>query len=278
VVSLVPSLTESMFDLGFGHAVVGITDYCIHPVESLIKLPRLGGTKNPNVEAILDLRPDLVLANWEENQLQTVETLEAYDIPVWVTFPRSVQESLDVLWTLTGLFKSREAAARLQTLELTLEWAKAAATDREPVRYFCPIWYGHTQENIPWLMTFNRKTYSSDLLQILGGENVFADRERRFPLEADLGIASPEEPGERDTRYPRLGFNDVQIAQPDLIVLPDEPFEFGEQHRKLFQEQIPDVPAVSKNRIYLVDGSLITWHGTRLAHSLQELPSLLDSH
>ena len=119
-------MTESMFDLGWGEAVVGITDYCVHPADALGHLPRLGGTKDPNVEALLDLQPELVLANWEENSRQTVEELEAHDVPVWVTFPKTVHQALEVLWTLIGLYHSRQAAIRLQTMELTLDWAISA--------------------------------------------------------------------------------------------------------------------------------------------------------
>ena len=89
VVSLVPSLTESLFELGVGDTVVGVTDYCIHPAERLAGLPRLGGPKNPDIAAIAALQPDLVLANWEENTRQAVEALER-GVPVWVTLPLSV--------------------------------------------------------------------------------------------------------------------------------------------------------------------------------------------
>jgi ABC-type Fe3+-hydroxamate transport system substrate-binding protein len=264
-----------MFDLGLGEAVVGITDYCVHPTEQLTHLPRIGGTKNPNVDAILDLKPDLVLANWEENRRHSVESLEAYDVPVWVTFPKTVLQAMEVLWTMVGLFHNREAAVRLQTLELTLDWAVSAASERTAVRYFCPIWFEQTQDGHPWWMTFNRHTYAHDLMQLLGGENVFAERERRYPLKADLGLGPPEEPGERDTRYPRLSLSELQSAQPDIVLLPDEPFAFNESNRDFLRDNLQDSPAVEKDRIHLVDGSLITWYGTRLARALQELPNLL---
>lgn len=275
VVSLVPSMTESMFDLGFGNAVVGVTDYCIHPAESLAEMPRVGGPKTPNIDAILDLRPDLILANWEENQRNTVEALEANGMPVWVTFPKSVNEAIEVLWTLTGLFHSREAAVRIQTLELTLEWASSAASEKTPIRYFCPIWYSQDQDEIPWWMTFNRHTYAHDLLEILGGENLFADRQRRYPLQADLGIIEAEDPGERDTRYPRLIIDEVRLANPEIILLPDEPFPFEDDHNTLLCASLADIEAVKNNRIHRLDGTLITWHGTRLARALREIPSLL---
>ncbi len=276
IVSLVPSLTESLFDLGFGAAVVGITDYCVHPARALSGLPRLGGPKNPRVDEIIALKPDLVIANQEENTPQVVEALEKAGIFVWVTFPRTVAQALDVLWTLVGLFQSKSAATQLQGLEMALDWVKNAVRERPPVRYFCPIWFEKRSNGQPWWMTFNRHTYAHDLLQILGGENVFAERQRRYPLEADLGLAQAQEPGGRDTRYPRLGLDEICAADPEMILLPDEPFAFDETHRQEMLTLFKSTRAVQQGRVHLIDGSLITWHGTRLGRALQILPSLFD--
>jgi iron complex transport system substrate-binding protein len=269
-------MTESLFELGLGAAVVGVTDYCLHPAEAVARLPRLGGTKNPRLADILALQPDLVLANWEENTRSTVEALEAAGTAVWVTFPRTVLESLDVLWKLAELFRSQEANIRLRTLEMTLDWTISAVDERRTVRYFCPIWQEITQSGQPWWMTFNRQTYPSDLLLLIGGENVFAERERRYPLGADLGQEAAQEPGERDTRYPRVTVEEVIAAQPEAILLPDEPFAFGEQHSRQIAELLRETPAVQKNCIFSIDGSLITWHGTRLARALRDLPAVLE--
>jgi iron complex transport system substrate-binding protein len=276
VVSLVPSMTESLFELGLGSALVGVTDYCVHPAEAVAGLPRLGGPKNPRVKDILDLQPDLVLANWEENTRPTVEALEAAGTAVWVTFPHTVLESLDVLWKLAELFRSPEANIRIRTLEMTLDWTISAVDERRVVRYFCPIWQEVTQTGKPWWMTFNRQTYPSDLLLLIGGENVFAERERRYPLGADLGFEAAQEPGERDTRYPRITVDEVAAAQPEVILLPDEPFAFGEEHSLQIAELLGETPAVKNNCVYTIDGSLITWHGTRLARALRELPAVLE--
>jgi iron complex transport system substrate-binding protein len=274
VVSLVPSLTESLFDLGLGSAVVGITDYCIYPEEGIQHLPRLGGPKNPHLEAIQMLKPDLVLANQEENTRQAVETLEASGVAVWVTFPRTVRQAMDVLWALAELFRSDTARVRLQTLELTLDWALSAASERRTVRYFCPIWYEETPQ--PWWMTFNHQTYCHDLLHILGGENIFAERERRYPLAADLGLEPPQEAGKRDTRYPRVTLEEILAGQPEVVLLPDEPFAFDQNQRDQLGNWLASTPAAHAGRIYPVEGSLITWHGTRLARALRDLPNLLE--
>ncbi|MCK5428466.1 MAG: ABC transporter substrate-binding protein [Anaerolineales bacterium] len=267
-------MTESLFDLGLGDVVVGITDYCIYPAELLKNLPRVGGTKDASEDEILDLKPDFVIANQEENSRQLVEKLEAAGIRVWVTFPKSVREMLDVLWTLTGIFQSRMAAARLETLELSLELAKSAVIDKRPIRYFCPIWYDKTNKGQPWWMTFNQYTYSHDLLAMVGGLNTFSQRERYHPIEADLGVEQAQDPLKSDTRYPRLSLAEIRVADPEIILLPDEPFSFEHAHRLELEALLADSAAVRNERVYQLDGSLITWHGTRLGRALQELPSL----
>ena len=203
VVSLVPSLTESLFDLGFGSSLVGATDYCVEPAAGVANLQRVGGTKNPRIEDILALKPDLVLANQEENSPQTVQALEAAGINVWVSFPRSVHGAMDVLWVLVGIYRDKQAAIKLETIELSLGWLEQSAVGRIGKRYFCPIWYEAKSSTDQWWMTFNQNTYCHDLLRLCGGENVFAWRERRYPLKADLGLAASADPTGRDTRYPR---------------------------------------------------------------------------
>lgn len=269
VVSLVPSITESLFDLGFGSAVVGITDYCVHPAGRLEGLHRIGGPKTPRIEDILALKPELVAANMEENPITVVEALEEAGIKVWVTFPQTVRQSLDVLWSLVGLFQSRPAAIRLETLELTVEWAESALEDRKPWRYFCPIW----QDEAGW-MTINRLTYVNDVLRLMGGENVFAERNYHNPpalKDIPGGLAKDAEP---PIRYPRVTLADLSDTAPDVIILPSEPYAFGKAEQQRLNELLPEIPAIRRGRIHCIDGSLITWHGTRLARTLRELPIL----
>jgi len=278
VVSLVPSLTESMFDLGFGDSLVGITDFCTNPKEALGAVAPIGGPKDPRIQEILALKPDLVLADWEENTRSSVAELDAAGLAVWVTYPSTVRESLEILWTLSRLFNSQQAQLKLQMLEVTLEWTISALAETKPVRYFCPVWYDQTENNLDWWMTFNRFTYCHDLLGLFGLKNVFADRKRRHPLAADLGLGPAEDMDGLDTRYPRVSLDELRDEQIELILLPDEPFNFDESHRKLLQDMLGETPAVKNERVLLVDGSLITWHGTRLALALRELPALLDLH
>ncbi len=272
VVSLVPSVTDSLFEFGLGGHLVGVTDFCQPSEGDMARLKRVGGTRSPEIDAILDLKPDLVIANMEENSRESVEALEAAGLKVWVTFPRTVQGALDLLWTFTSLFRANEPAAKIKALEVSLDWAARAAEDGQRLRVFCPIWMEATADAEPWFMTFNRDTYAHDLLASCGGENVFADRDRRYPLAADLGRAEAEDPGDRDVRYPRVTLAEIRQAEPEVILLPDEPFGFDETHEGKITGWLSETPAVRNGRVHRIDGSLITWHGTRLGRALAELP------
>jgi ABC-type Fe3+-hydroxamate transport system substrate-binding protein len=276
IVSLVPSLTESIFDLGAGDRLVGVTDYCRPPETEQPPLQRVGGTKSPDVETIALLKPDLILANKEENDRQAIEALLEAKLPVWLTFPQSVEQAMDVLWGLVNLLRIPESAARLESLQISLEWTTRAGLPGNARRVFCPIWQEeHAQVGL-WWMTFNRHTYCHDLLAGCGGENVFADRERRFPLDADLGLQKPETDRQGDVRYPRVTVNEVIEAAPEVIFLPSEPYAFDEHDAVEIKRIFAKTPAVRDDRVHLIDGSLITWHGTRLALALAELPPYLQ--
>jgi ABC-type Fe3+-hydroxamate transport system substrate-binding protein len=276
IVSLVPSLTDSLFDLGAGDRLVGITDYCIPPEADQAHLVRLGGPKSPDVEAILELKPDLILANREENEPQTIKALEDAGLRVWLTFPQSVEQAMDVLWGLVNLLRIPEAAARLKNLQISLEWTAKAIPSGDPPRVFCPIWQEAHDRAGTWWMTFNRHTYCHDVLARCGGENVFAERERRYPLEADLGLEAPSTEAIGDTRYPRVTVREVIDAAPEIVFLPSEPYAFSEQEAEVIQDLLAGTPAVRDGNVHHIDGSLITWHGTRLARALAELPTYLQ--
>lgn len=271
VVSLVPSVTESLFDLNLGSRLIAITDYCKYPEAGLAGLPRVGGTKNPDVQCIIALKPDMVITNVEENRLPDVEALQAADVPVWVTYPRTVSEAINLLWDMMRVFDEASMVPRVRLIEQTMDWVVGLSKSHEdnPTRVFAPIW-------LDPLMTFNADTYVHDLLRVCGGLNVFAERQRQYPLKADLGEADPLPPEKTeglDIRYPRITLDEVVAAQPDVILLPSEPFEFTEAHVPMFAAL--DVPAAHKKRIHLVDGALLTWHGTRLAYALNTFPALL---
>jgi ABC-type Fe3+-hydroxamate transport system substrate-binding protein len=273
VVSLVPSVTESMFDLNLGSRLIAVTDYCVYPPEGVARLPKIGGTKNPDVQRIIDMRPELVIANQEENRKEDVEDLQAAGIPVWVTFPRTVRDAMNLLWNIMYVFEETSMVPRVRLIEQTLDWVEGISRAKEDrvCRVFAPIWHDP-------LMTFNADTFAHDLLFVCGGTNVFAERERQYPLSADLGKTEPYNADDprvsgRDTRYPRITLEEVTEAQPDVILLPSEPFHFTESHIPQFAAL--DVPAARNNRIHLIDGSLLTWHGTRVAYALNAIPELM---
>lgn len=274
VVSLVPSYTASLFDLGLGDSLVGITDYCVYPSEGVEKLPRVGGPKNPRLEQIQQLQPDLVLANREENTRDAVEALAGAGVPVWVTFPTTVRSALKDLWAMASLFRSELAMERTRSIERSLEWAEMTATGQPPVRYFCPIWEDRLETGERWWMTFNEQSYSSDVLSLFGGVNIFAGRQRRYPLLAELGHAVAEEPGERDTRYPRVSLAEIVNAQPEVILLPDEPFLYTDRHADEMTQLFAQTPAGQQGRVHRIDGTWIHWPGTRVAIALTEMPAL----
>ncbi|HML21780.1 MAG TPA: helical backbone metal receptor [Aggregatilinea sp.] len=271
VVSLVPSLTESLFDLDLGQRLVGVTAYCVRPLSGVQLLPRVGGTKNPDIEAIVRLGPDLVLMNDEENRREDAESLQAADIPVWVTGPRSIADVLNLLWTIMDVFDHTVMVPRVHEIERAYDYTLAATRNAPLVPTFAPIWRD------PW-MTFNADTYAHDVLRVCGGVNVFADRERQFPLAADLGEGDPlpaDDPqvAGRDRRYPRISLDEVVAAQPELVLLPDEPYAFTAENADAIRAL--DIPAARSGRVHLIDGSLLTWHGTRAAYALRDLPALI---
>jgi ABC-type Fe3+-hydroxamate transport system substrate-binding protein len=248
IVSLIPSTTETLCRLGLSDALVGVTAYCVEPREVVRTKTKVGGEKNPDLDAIRALAPDLVIANVEENVREHVVTLRAWGIPVWVTYPRTVAEGLTMIRELGEVTGARAAAAALlDEIAPLYEQVRATSATRVPVSVFYPIWRG------PW-MTIGGDTYVHDMLALCGGANVF-------------GAA---------VRYPTVSLEEVAALRPEVILLPDEPFRFRRIHVRDF-EPYGDVPAVRDHRIHLVDGRLCSWHGPRVAEALRKLPEILRS-
>jgi len=248
IVSLVPSITETLCALGLADALAGITVYCVEPHAIVSGKTRIGGEKNPDLEKIRRLEPDLVIANIEENLRDHVETLRSWSIPVWVTYPRTVAEGIQLIADLGAVTSTEARAAEiLGQIEPLYDRVVSAAARRPPVAVFYPIWRG------PY-MTINRDTYIHDMLRVCGARNVFAER--------------PE-------RYPTVTLDEMAARRPAVILLPDEPFRFRRAHLADFAGYV-DVPAVRGGRIHLVDGKPFSWHGPRIAEALRTLPRLID--
>lgn len=246
IVSLIPSTTEALCALGLADALVGVTAYCREPAAVTRTKTRVGGEKDPDLDRIRALAPDLVIANIEENVAAHVETLRGWGVPVWVTYPRTVDASLAMLRELGEVTGARAAAAAmLAELEPLVARVRATVAVRRPVPVFYAIWRN------PY-MTIGPDTYAHDVLALCGAANIFGD--------------APE-------RYPAVTLEAVAARRPGVIVLPDEPFRFRAIHVRDF-DAFPDVPAVREGRVVLVDGKPFTWHGPRLAEALRTLPPL----
>jgi ABC-type Fe3+-hydroxamate transport system substrate-binding protein len=249
IVSLVPSITETLCHLGLADQLVGVTVYCVAPPDVVRTKTRIGGEKDPDLTAIRALRPDLVVANVEENLREHVETLRGWGIPVWVTYPRTVAAGLAMISELGQITGSdRRAEAILADLEPLYARVRAASARRRPVPVFYPIW------RQPW-MTIGADTYIHDLLAVCGARNVF---------------------GDEATRYPTVTLEEVAARRPEVIVLPDEPFRFRRVHLDDFTPYA-DVPAVRARRIHFVDGKPFSWHGPRVGQALCTLPALFGA-
>ncbi len=269
VVSLVPSDTLTLFDLGLGAAVVGRTDYCELPAEAS-RLPSVGGTKNPRLDAIFDLEPDLVIANQEENTKSDLEAIAQRGFRVWVAFPKRVAEGLAHMARLARIFRVEHDAGPRDLVKrgyAALREAEAAQAGRAPVPTFCPIW-------MKPLMTIHGDTYISDALALAGARNVFADRERRYPLAADLRGAEPAPAEGRDTRYPRVTEAEVVARAPEIVLLPDEPHPFSDEDAAVFRAL--DVPAAKRGAVVRCSGKDLCWYGSRAVEGLARVRALVD--
>jgi ABC-type Fe3+-hydroxamate transport system substrate-binding protein len=242
IVSLVPSVSETVWRLGAGDRLVGVTRYCTEPPEAR-GIPRCGGTKSPDLDRIAALEPDLVLLSEEENRLEDFDLLVAGGTPVFVSFPRKVDQIADWLRRL-GRAVACEAAAEAAAVEVEQSLrdlrARVARRACRP-RVFCPIW------KRPW-MSFNADTYTHAVLEACGAENVFAAEEARY-CNVTLGEAA--------------------ARRPDLVLLPDEPYPFAEK-------DIPDLgpllaPRGSAGRVRIVDGQALSWYGARTPRGLRAI-------
>jgi len=247
IISLVPSLTDLLFSFGLEHSIVGVTKYCNYPPHARNK-PRLivGGTKNPDFKKIIDLKPDIVLVNEEENQLKHYSKFLELRIPVFVTFPKSVDEALKLFNDLQTLFciPFLSELSKLEQLvnDINQKVSKIPITERKKI--FCPIWKN------PW-MTFNANTYASSIIDVCGGINVFRDETER---------------------YPKITLENIIDKVPDIIVLPDEPYHFKDGDK----EELLKTFSQFKIEIELISGTFHWYSISKMMDALLTLRTLLD--
>ena len=244
LVSLVPSVTEAVAAFGAADALVGVTDWCW--VGAPEHAAKVGGTKNPSIAKVAALRPDLVVVNREENRREDAEALQAAGIPVHVTYPRKVEDVPGMLRDL-GALVDRWAEAERFAGEIEEELGRPAPEPAIPALTL--IW------RKPW-MALGPGTYSDDLLTLTGFTNVLADTPDPYPQVHSEQFRHP-------------GSATAHIAPPGVVLLPTEPYEFGEKDLAAVRELVGDWPALE-----IVDGQLLTWHGVRTATALRTFREL----
>jgi ABC-type Fe3+-hydroxamate transport system substrate-binding protein len=247
IVSLVPSLTEALFVFGVDKAVVGVTNFCVEPREGVGEKPKVGGTKTLNVDRVLELEPELVVASAEENRKEDIQALIDEGLRVYVTLPSTVEEAIELLEQLADMTGAGRKAARVvKEARAALDDMRARNDGMAPVSTFCPIWRN------PW-MSIGPGTYMHDFVTVCGGANIFAWRHER---------------------YPRIELAEMAERNPEVVLLPDEPYRFSSKHVPEIAA-FSDVPAVQNGRIYLVDGKRLCWYGPRIASSLRYVSELV---
>jgi ABC-type hemin transport system substrate-binding protein len=268
IVSLVPSWTEALFALGLGDRVVGRTEWCTQPLGLDGAVETIGGTKTVDVAAVAALRPDLVIANKEENRRRHIEALEGqHGIRVWLTYPQTVAAGVEDFAAMARLIAGEgegegEGGRALQQVVMPSAWAVIAAEEAArslPAEHrpsvFCPIW------REPW-MAVGSGTYADDMIALCGGRNAFA-----------AGWAGEDAAaGKAEKRYPKLSLDMIVAAAPDVVLLPDEPYVFGEADREELLA-LP-IPAARSGRIHLVAGSLLTWYGPQVKCAIDTIRPL----
>jgi ABC-type Fe3+-hydroxamate transport system substrate-binding protein len=249
VVSLCPSLTELVFDLGRGDTLVGRTKFCVHPADRVGAVPSVGGTKNPKVERIVALAPDLVLLNEEENRREDAEALAAAGIACHVSFPKDARDTAAMVRSIAAALDAAEPGERIAAdIEARDARVRGAARARQargeaPVRWAYLIW------RRPW-MAVSGDTFVSALLDAAGGTNVFA------------GAAS---------RYPTITPAELAAADPMRVFLSSEPFPFTEAHAA----ELASESGLPPERFRRVDGELLSWHGSRTPAGIDYAERLL---
>jgi len=244
IVSLVPSITELLCDLGLAHLLVGRTGFCIHPVETVAAIPKVGGTKDVNIEKIRKLAPTHVILNIDENEKPTAEVLAAFVPHLVVTHPLAPRDNLALARLMGGIFGAEEAAERW-CADFETEYAALKQERAGPPRtvLYC-IWQD------PW-MSVSGDTYIARML-------------------AELGWTLPALP---DTaRYPRFAWSEELVDQLDAVLLSTEPYRFTEAHADALEKQL-GIP------VLLVDGEMMSWYGSRALAGLRylrELRALVD--
>jgi ABC-type Fe3+-hydroxamate transport system substrate-binding protein len=244
LVSLCPSLTELLHDLGAGDEVVGRTRFCVRPSPWVDDIERVGGTKNPKIERIIALTPDLVVMNEEENRREDADALRLAGINVLSALPRTVEETAQMVREIARAIGRGEAGDRIAAdIIARAERVKESSKEGPEVPYAYLIW------RAPW-MTISDDTFISTLLSLPRGRNVF---------------------GAMSTRYPAITLDDLRAASPDVVFLSSEPFPFSEVHVAEVAQEL----GIEEGRVVRCDGEMLSWHGSRTPAGIDYAESLV---
>lgn len=246
IISLVPSLTELLFDLGLQNEVIGITKFCVHPEKWFRSKTRIGGTKQLNLPLIESLKPDLVIASKEENVKEQVEAVQQF-CPVYCSDISNLQESYEVMEQL-GFLTERSAKAD-QLINSIQESFKGLPASIKFIRAAYLIW----QE--PY-MTVGGDTFIDHMMQLAGFENVFASEQR----------------------YPVLTIEELMKRDVEVVLFSSEPFPFKQKHLDAFrQEWLQQNNRLQLPVLKIVDGELFSWYGSRTLYAAGYFIKLRES-
>lgn len=240
IVSLVPSLTELVCDLGLTHALVGRTGFCVHPKEALRHVPKIGGTKDVNLDTVRTLHPTHLIADMDENRREQVEAMMAFVPHVVIVHPHTVDDNLALYALLGGIFRRPVEAAQLAANFSAARTALATLTARRPRQaVLYPIW------RAPWI-TVSRDTYIASMLAAAGWDTL---------------------PAESPVRFPLFEWDAPWLAGVERVLLPSEPFAFTAKHEA-------EVIALSGKPVQRIDGEMVSWYGSRAVAGLRYLAQL----
>jgi len=239
IISLVPSQTELLFHLGLDEEVVGITKFCVHPEKWFRTKTRVGGTKNINIERILSLKSDLVIANKEENVKEQIEALQQFTT-VYVSDISGLDDAKNMILAVGKLVeKTSETELLVNKIESKFSALENFKQNKKRTAYF--IWQK------PY-MAAGGDTFIHNMMQLCGLHNVF----------------------ENKLRYPETTINELRMLDCELLLLSSEPFPFKGKHIAELQPQLPGV------KIVLVDGEMFSWYGSRLLYAADYFKALKE--
>ncbi len=243
IVSIVPSQTELLSDLGLDEEVIAITKYCIHPKNWFEEKIKIGGTKKLIIEKIKDINPDLIIGNKEENERKQVEELQKH-FPVWISDIKNIEDALKMIEEIGKMTGKEKRSLEIQNqIREQFSWFKLQAKSviSHPSSVLYLIW------KKPFISA-GKETFINHLLEICGLKNIVAKN-----------------------RYPELSAEEIQKLNPELIFLSSEPYPFRQKHIKEFQSLCPNA------KIVLVDGEMFSWYGTRLLYAPSYFERLLQN-